>query len=185
MSLHPLRRLIIPSILLFAAMSLRNRVNEVDVVYQPLLDWLPYVLLGVCLSLAAYYNRSRVFTVTFALIAVYYLIQTELQVSLSEPRALLIYSMISTALPLTLACLLFLPERGLRNRYGLLLTAIVFITIAFRCLDTELFARINLYRGVKWVDSDKTICRICVAFADQSAIPCCGDRRFVMSVLSR
>lgn len=125
MSLHILRRLSVPFLLMLAALFLRERVDQLDLVYQPLLPWLPYVTLGLCLALAAYFNRARIFTTSLGCLAAYYLIQMELQVSLAETRPLMIYSMLSLAVPLTLCCMLFLPERGLRNRYGLLLVLII------------------------------------------------------------
>ena len=124
---YPLRKLILPFVLLLISAYLRGRVVALDEVYQPLLSFLPYVTLGGCLALSAYYNRSRLFAVSLALLCVYFVIQLELQVSLSEPRALLIYSMISVMLPLTLLFVLFLPERGLVNRYGLSL--IIFVLL--------------------------------------------------------
>jgi diguanylate cyclase (GGDEF)-like protein len=71
------------------------------------------------------YNHARLFTVSLALLLVYYFIQSELQVSLNEFRAYFIYSAISVLLPITLLLFFFLPERGLRNRYGILIISVV------------------------------------------------------------
>jgi diguanylate cyclase (GGDEF)-like protein len=117
--LLPLRRLLVPLILLCGAWLLKERLLLLEPVYRQLLDWLPYAGLGLALLLCFFYNRARLFTLAFGLLLVYWLIDTRLQSRLAEPQPLFIYSMLVLALPLTALLLLLLPERGLRNRYGL------------------------------------------------------------------
>ena len=131
MSLHSLRRLIVPVVLLVFALFLREPATRLDTVYQELLSWLPYVALGISLLLCVYYNRARLFTLSLIFIAAYYLIQNELQVSLSEPRAFIFYTLISLAIPLSSLLLFFLPERGLFNRYGVMVVFIVSLQLIF------------------------------------------------------
>ncbi len=125
MALLLLRRLFPAVVLLFVAIFIREPAVGLSPEYQQLLNWMPYVTLGIAMLLCINYNRARVFTVSLALIITYYFIQTELQTSLNEFRALFIYTSISVLLPLILFLFFFLPERGLRNRYGVLIVAVV------------------------------------------------------------
>jgi diguanylate cyclase (GGDEF)-like protein len=119
MLLLPLRRLIAPLALLTAAWLLREQLSLLKPAYRQLLDWLPYAGLGLALLLCYFYNRARLFTLTSGLLLAYWLIDTQLQSRLTEPQPLFVYSMLVLGLPLTALLLLLLPERGLRNRYGL------------------------------------------------------------------
>lgn len=121
----PLRKLIIPVAFILAALLFRERLAELYGSYGQLLEWLPYLALGIGIALCIFYNLSRVFTLTLALLVSYYLIQTQLQGSLTDPRALFIYTSLSIALPLTALILLLAPERGLNNFYGFMVVAIV------------------------------------------------------------
>ncbi len=129
MSLSNLRRLISPLVLLLGAGVLRHYADGLQPVYLELIQYAPYVLLAVILALCVYYNRSRLFIATLSLLVVYYLIQTQLQTTLAEPVTLIIYSLISVVHPLSLFILLFIPERGLVNRYGLLMVAGVLVVL--------------------------------------------------------
>src|SRR5574339_155898 len=119
MLLLPLRRLMVPLVLLCGAWLLRDQLSLLKPVYRQLLDWLPYAGFGLVLLACFLYNRARLFTLAFALALAYWLIDTQLQSRLAEPQPLFVYSMLVLALPLTALLLLVLPERGLRNRYGL------------------------------------------------------------------
>lgn len=155
MSVFPLRRLVFPFLLIIAAVLLRNEVNGLEPVYQQLLDGLPYVTLCLTLALSVYYNRARIFTVTCVLLLIYYLIQTALQTALSDPWALILYSAISVFLPVTVFWLLCMPERGLRNRYGVLVFSILPLLLILAVVllkyfpQTELLATINTWLPIK------------------------------------
>jgi GGDEF domain-containing protein len=125
MSFYPLRRLYVPLLLLAAAALARGQIGKLAPVYQLAIEWLPYIMLGMALALSTFFNRSRLFTAALGLLALYLVIRLELQTNLNEPRAFLIYSLIGMLWPVGLAVVLFAPERGLRNRYGFTLAALV------------------------------------------------------------
>ncbi len=125
MLLQPLRRLIVPLALLLGAWLLRERLLLIKPAYRQLLDWLPYLVFGLALLLSFFYNRARLFTLAFALFCAYWIIDTQLQSRLADPRPLFVYSMLVLAIPFTGLLLLLLPERGLRNRYGLAVLLLV------------------------------------------------------------
>jgi diguanylate cyclase (GGDEF)-like protein len=129
MSWFPLRRLISPLVLLITALVLRQHVATLEDVYLELIQYLPYALLAVMFALCIHYNRARLFIATLSIFIVYYLIQTQLQTALTEQDTLLVYSFISVLHPACMLLLLFLPERGLANRYGLSLLAVVLLVV--------------------------------------------------------
>ncbi|HKK15747.1 MAG TPA: hypothetical protein VJ981_03510, partial [Gammaproteobacteria bacterium] len=129
MTLAPLQRLLIPLALALAALFLRDSVQSVPIAYLSLLNTVPYIALGMALLLCLYSNCARLFTAGVALLLAYYLIQVELQVSLVEFRAWFIYTAISVCIPLTLLLLFCIPERGLRNRYGLFMLMTVLLQV--------------------------------------------------------
>ena len=144
MSFYPLRRLLIPVILIIAAVLVRIFIPGLDPDYQQLLVSLPYVTLGLALLFCNFYNRARLFTVTLALVLIYYLIQAELQNPLSELRALFIFTSISTGLPLTILLLFFLPERGLVNRFGMLVVSILPLQVLLAAIVYNYFPPADL-----------------------------------------
>jgi len=121
MPLLLLRRLFPSVALLLVAIFIRESTINLSLEYQQILNWMPYATLGLAMVLCINYNHARLFTISLALLLIYYFIQSELQVSLNEFRAHFIYSAISILLPITLLLFFFLPERGLRNRYGILI----------------------------------------------------------------
>ncbi len=120
-----LRRFFPVVVLILAAIFIREPALDLKPDYQQLLNWMPYLTLGIAMLLCFHYNRARLFAVSLALIITCFFIQTELQTSLSEPRALFIYTSISLALPLMLFSFVFIPDRGLLNRYGFTVIAII------------------------------------------------------------
>ncbi len=140
MSWSNLRRLISPVVLLVCAIVLRPYAVSLEPAYFYLVQYVPYVLLIFLLSLCIYYNRSRLFTSAIAFLLVYYIIQTYLQTTLTEPETLLIYSLISVLQPVTLFIFIFLPERGIFNRYGFLSLAIVLLILVVATLLLRYFS---------------------------------------------
>ncbi|HEX7028445.1 MAG TPA: GGDEF domain-containing protein [Gammaproteobacteria bacterium] len=124
-SLFSLRRLIVPLLLLVCAAVFRERMLAVEPYYRQLINGLPYLALGSALALSAYYNNSRLFTAALTLLVAYWMIDTQLQVALAAARPSFIHAMLSVSLPSVLLLLLWLPERGMFNRYGLLQAAVV------------------------------------------------------------
>ncbi|HEX5057415.1 MAG TPA: GGDEF domain-containing protein [Gammaproteobacteria bacterium] len=123
MLLFPLLRLMVPLLMLPAVWLLREPLLRPA--YRPLLDLLPYAGLMLAMALCLFYNRARLFTLALALLTAYWLIDAQLQSRLGEARPLFVYCMLVIALPSTGLLLLALPERGLRNRYGLALVLTV------------------------------------------------------------
>ena len=130
MNWYPLRRLVLPILLLSAALMLHRELLSLRAAYLQLFDWLPYVTLGGALLLSFFFNLSRQFCTALALAAAYAVIQFQLQTALTEPQTFIVYSMLSFALPLLLFLLLVVPERGLRNQHGFMLAAIAPLLIA-------------------------------------------------------
>jgi len=120
-----MRRLYFPLVLITAAFFLRRIVPTFDPVHQQLLQSLPYVVLGLAGILCVYFDRARTFTAACALMVVYYLIEAHLRTPFAGATPLFMYTAISMSLPLTLILLMYLPERGLRNIYGIFMVAIV------------------------------------------------------------
>lgn len=125
MSLTPLRRLIFPCILLVIGLVLYYVVPESPRELKGIVEWLPYTSLGMALLLSGYNGHARPFAVTAALLILYYIVTNRLQMSLAESDALRIYSLVSAVFPLMMLYLLLIPDRGLWNRYGLMVISIV------------------------------------------------------------
>ncbi len=125
MILSPLRRLVVPIILIAATLVLRSHWQELDPAYRKLAHWLPYLTLGLAAALCLYFDRSRLFTAALVLLAVYAFLPTDISADWREPRLFLTYTMISLFVPLALLLLLFLMERGLRSGHGMLIVALV------------------------------------------------------------
>lgn len=117
-------------ILLAVAGGLRPSIIGLDDVYLHLLDWFPYLSLGLAALLCAYSGVSRVFTAAFSLITMYYFIQSRLQVTLLATDALIVYTGISLALPLILLLLFLRRERGLWNHHGALTFSVIPVLLA-------------------------------------------------------
>ena len=122
-------KLIPPLLLLLAGLLLRQQASGLHAAYLQLLQLAPYGMLGIVCALGVYYNRARLFIATATLVLVYYLIQVHLQTSLARPQTLLLFSLLSVLHPLGLLVLLLMPERGLRNRYGMLQVSAMLVTV--------------------------------------------------------
>jgi diguanylate cyclase (GGDEF)-like protein len=125
MSLYGLRRLYVPLALLALAALSRQHISGVAPAYQQVIEWLPYVTLGLALALSAFFNQSRVFTAALGLLVLYLVIRLLLQAALAGPQLLLIYTLASLFFPIGFTVLVFAPERGLLNRYGFQLLSVV------------------------------------------------------------
>ncbi len=122
-------KLINPILLLTVAFAIRQHAVTLEPAYLQLLQYTPYLSLGLVSALCCYYNRSRLFIATISILLIYYLIQTHLQSTLGYQNTMLIYSLISVLHPLSLLFLAFMPERGLFNRYGLIMSAALALTL--------------------------------------------------------
>ena len=98
--------------------------------YGQLFDWLPYLLMTASMLLAIFFNLSRNFIASLYSLIVYQLIQTELQVTLDDFSALYAYSSLCIVSPVLVLYLFFIPEKGLRNKYGLINLSLSIIIMA-------------------------------------------------------
>ncbi|MEH6558473.1 MAG: GGDEF domain-containing protein [Oceanicoccus sp.] len=120
LSVKPLFRLTVPLLLLLAAVFSLNYLDEMHSDYVKLLKLLPYGLFIIVLGLSHYFNRSRFFAAALLMGMSFWLIQNHLQTTLDAPLAFYLFTTMSILLPLGLALLTALPEKGLWNRHGLL-----------------------------------------------------------------
>ena len=125
MIFSPLRRLLVPAILIVLALMLRSHWRELDPAYQELAYWLPFIMLGMAGTLCWFFDRSRLFAAALVLVAAYAFLPQEAWFAQPASRPFLIYSLISLLLPLVLLALLFSMERGLRSGHGILVVALV------------------------------------------------------------
>jgi diguanylate cyclase (GGDEF)-like protein len=122
--LAPMRRLLVPVVLLGAGLLLRSRWLELDPADQQLLQWLPFVTLGIAAALGAFYNRARLTAAALALFVAHTVLPQDVSGGFSDLRTLAVFSLLSLALPLILLALLFATERGVRTRHGLFVLGI-------------------------------------------------------------
>lgn len=125
MPLTPLRRLIIPVLLLVLALILRAHVLETDPAYHRLLRLLPLVLLGSAAALSVFFNRARLFAAALLLLAAHVSLPSEIAATFLQPRSAAVFALVSVALPLALLGLMYTNERGLRSGHGALVVAMV------------------------------------------------------------
>ncbi|MDA7687056.1 GGDEF domain-containing protein [Pseudomonadales bacterium] len=121
MSLHfkPLFRLIVPLLLLLAAIISLNYLSEIPSDYVKLLKLLPYGLFVIVIGLSHYFNRSRFFSAALLMAVAFWLIQNRLQTNLEEALPFYLFTTVSILLPFGLALLAVIPEKGLWNRHGI------------------------------------------------------------------
>ncbi len=111
--LKPLWRLLFPGLLLMLALYLVFDVGRIQQQYQPLLVYLPYPLLLLAMLLAQQFNRLRLFAAAGLFLLTFAMVQTGLQQSLAEPKALSLYTGLSLLLPINMLLLAALPERDI------------------------------------------------------------------------
>lgn len=128
------RKLIVPLSLLIIAVILRPKMIELYSEYGQLFEWLPYLSLGSALLLAAVFNVSRLFALTIAMLFTYIIIQLKLQSALDDPASLFIYTSLSFSFSALTFILLFVPERGLKNKYGILVCSLVPVVLILNVL---------------------------------------------------
>jgi len=139
MSWYPLRRLIFPLLLFIGAVVFLRSVSELSAPYQLLLNWLPIVTFSGAIALSVYFNNARRFTGALLLLVMYLVIQSQLQMSVVAPRALVIYSMLSIAVPLVGALVLFMHEPALKGRKGMLLASVMPLLVVSGWIVLEYF----------------------------------------------
>lgn len=146
MLLAPLRRLLPFIILVSVAILIREPVSDLSTDQQKIIYWIPYITLGISMLICLHYNRARLFSISLALILIYYFIQTELQSALIEFQTFYIYTSISVLIPFMLFLFLFLPERGLKNRYGFFTVSTIPLLFLIAFSIFEIMPESNLIR---------------------------------------
>jgi diguanylate cyclase (GGDEF)-like protein len=141
-----LLRLTLPIALLCLAGFLLTKVPLLDSSNVKLLGYVPYLLCGLATLLALQFNRSRLLASSTLVAVSFWCVQSFLQSSLTDREALYVYTAISLLLPLNIAILAFLPERGLWNHFGFLYLLITPLLVAgaYWLYQTETNALANL-----------------------------------------
>ena len=134
MQIHPMAmiRLLLPAVLVCGALWLRVFIEDLAVETQVVLTYLPYLLCVTALFLAYQFNRCRLMLATLAMGCFYWLVQSQLQVSLTHPEASRLYLAASLGVPLLCLYLLLVPETGIWNLQGLIVS-LFFVFIALTC----------------------------------------------------
>lgn len=131
MQLHflALLRLVLPVSLLILAYLFRGYFGELSPEMQIVVNNMPYLTCIAAVLMAVQFRRVRILLAALGVAALYWLIQTQLQVSLSDPAARSVYLGISICLPVLSLFLFVIPERGIWNIHGLI-TVVAFATLA-------------------------------------------------------
>lgn len=134
MELHwaALARLLAPTVIVGGGLLARAHVDQLGDEARIVLANLPYLVALGCLVIAYQFRRLRLLLAAVGCAALFWLIQTHLQVSLAEPDAARLYLVASLGVPLLCLFLLLAPERGIFNTSGLL-TAVFFLGLAGFC----------------------------------------------------
>ncbi len=91
----------------------------------------PYLMFAIGMALATAFNRGRAVLALLVLAIGYAALQAWLQQGLEGPVARAVYAGLAVFVPLDLALLALLPERGTFNRYGALRLAVIAAQAAF------------------------------------------------------
>lgn len=134
MQIHPMAmmRLLLPAALICGGLWLRVFIENLGIETQVVLTYLPYLLCVTALFLAYQFNRCRLMLATVGMGFFYWLVQSQLQVSLSQPDAARLYLAASLGVPLLCLYLLLVPETGIWNLQGLIVS-LAFLFIALVC----------------------------------------------------
>jgi diguanylate cyclase (GGDEF)-like protein len=115
-------KLVLPGVLIIAAFWGRASLDTLGDDARVLFAYLPYLLCAVSILLAYQFNRCRLALGAIAVMVFYWIVQSGLQSSLDEPETIRVYMASSLSLPAVWFYLLVLPERGILNRYGPMVT---------------------------------------------------------------
>lgn len=131
MQLHflALLRLVIPVSLVILAYFFREYLGELSQEMQILISNMPYLTCIAAVLMAIQFRRVRMLLAAVAVAAAYWLIQNQLQVSLSDPHARGVFVGVCLSLPILALFLFVVPERGIWNIHGLI-TVVVFSIVA-------------------------------------------------------
>lgn len=111
-ALKSLGALLLPLLLVAVATLLVEPAGSLEPAIRGLFVYLPYLLLLAALGLAQYFNRVRALAAAVLLLVAYWVIRTRLQTSLNAPEPQAIYTLLGLIVPLGLAMLCLVTERG-------------------------------------------------------------------------
>lgn len=148
-------RLIAPALLVGAVLWARPLVELLPEERRLLLANLPYLIAACNLIVGYQFRRLRLMLAAGGLAALYWLIQSRLQVSLTRVGAADLYLAASLALPLLTLYLLLVPERGVLTGHALL-TALLFLGLLGLCFPLAGWLRadphLSAYFAARTVD---------------------------------
>lgn len=151
--LRPLGTLIVPLVILLAALLLLKPAAQLEPHLQRLLVHLPYVLLLTALALAQYFNRSRELACAVLLLCAYWLIRAHLQTPLDAAVPQALYALLGIVVPVVLLVQFMVTERGLWTpaslRLVLLGPVLLFTGMLIYGGDPELAARLAAWFPAK------------------------------------
>jgi diguanylate cyclase (GGDEF)-like protein len=121
MQLYPaaLFKLLPPAVFVAAALWGREQLTALDGEVRVLLVYLPYFFCLVSLFLAYQFSRCLMLLASVGVAAFYWVVQRDLQASLSDLQVARTYLAVCLALPVLALYLLASPERGILNFWGL------------------------------------------------------------------
>ena len=135
MQLHfvALLKLILPVSLVVLAYWSREHLGELSEDIRIVVIYMPYLACIAVIFTAHQFNRCRLFLAALGVAALYWLLRTRLQVSLSDADAARAYMGASICLPVLSVYLLLIPERGIWNIHGLV-ASLGFSFLVLACL---------------------------------------------------
>ncbi|MGV6807229.1 MAG: hypothetical protein ACWA5K_04940, partial [bacterium] len=117
---QPLLNTVLPVVVAIGALALRPQVGTLDTEQISLIYQLPWLLCAAAVALSVVLNSTRDLLLSLMVALFYWIIQSHLQVSLSEPASRQVFTALSILFPVVLASLILLPELPLRHRSNLL-----------------------------------------------------------------
>jgi diguanylate cyclase (GGDEF)-like protein len=122
-------KLAIPLALVVTALLGRDYLADVSGEMRVLINNMPYLVGSAVILMAYLFGRLRPLLAALGIIACYWLLSNELQVTLSDPRAAEVYLGLSVCLPVLSLYLFLVPDRGIWN-FRSLLTLVVCVCLA-------------------------------------------------------
>jgi diguanylate cyclase (GGDEF)-like protein len=121
----------VPIALLAGAFALVFYSGALPASLSGLKDYGPYIMFSIGTTLALAFNRGRAALALVVLAGAYVVQQVWLQQGLDTPAARAAYAGLTVFVPINLAVLAALPERGTFNHYGVLRLGIIVLQAAF------------------------------------------------------
>ena len=113
------RKLILPVSLVALAYWFRTYLGDLSEEMRIIVVNMPYLACAAAIVMSHQFGRCRMLLAALGVAALYWLLRSQLQVSLSDPEASRAYLWISLSLPVLSLYLLVIPERGIWNLHGL------------------------------------------------------------------